>query len=167
MPFRLAADEWIHGCARRRRDGGGFRVEIENLAVGETGLRARPNAEVLPQQRRALLIEVQRRGPLPAPRVTTHEGAPRLFVERIETEQLLGVFDRIIEGPIRFEQRDQSRENLLSALPQTFAVGLDPFARAGRQQIALVQTGGFLQRTAAVREAAVCGALEARYIDGR
>ena len=163
----MAAHEWIHGCARRSRDDGGFCVEVENLAVGEAGLRARPNAEVFPQQRRALLIEVQRRGPLPASRVTTHEGAPRLFVERIETEQLLGVFDRITEGPIGFEQADQSRENLLSALTQTFAVGLDPFARASRQQIALVQAGCFLQCTAAVLEAAIGRSLEARHVHGR
>ena len=167
MPFRLAAHEWIHGCARRSWDDGGFRVEVENLAVGDAGLRARPNPEVLPQQRRALLIEVQRRGPLAASRVTTHEGAPRLFVEWIETEQLLGVFDRITEGPIGFEQADQPREHLLSALTQTFAVGLDPFTRASRQQMTLVQTGCFLQCAAAVLEAAIGRGLEACHVHGR
>ena len=111
-PFRLAADERIDGRARRRRDHGRRGVQVENLAVGDARRGARLDAELLLQQRGALLIEVQRRGALAAARVTTHERAPGLFVERIEPEQLLGVLDRVPEGAIVFEEADETRQNL-------------------------------------------------------
>ena len=140
LPFRLAADERIDGGARRRRDHGRRSVQIENLAVGDARRGARLDPELLLQHRRALLIEVQRRGALAAARVTTHERAPGLFVERIEPEQLLRVLDRVPEGAIVFEEVDQTRQDLLRALAETFAVGVNPLAGALGQQVALVET---------------------------
>ena len=142
-------------------------VEVENLAVGDARRGARLDPELLLQQRRALLIEVQRRGALAAARVTTHERAPGLFVERIEAEQLLGVLDRIAEGPIVFEKADKPRQNLSRALTETFAVGINPLARAVGQEVALVQTCRFLQRSTVSRQAAIGGGLEGHQVHDR
>ena len=119
------------------------------------------------KQRGALLIEMQRRGALAAARVTAHQRAPGLFVERIEAEQLLRVLDRIAEGAILFEQVDQARQHLLRALAETFPVGIDPLARAVGQEVALVQTRRFLQRGAVSRQAAIGGGLEGHQVHDR
>ena len=75
-------------------------VEVENLAVRDARRGARLDAELILQQRRALLVQVQRRGALAAAGVTTHQRAPGLLVEWIEPEQLLATLDCVSEGSI-------------------------------------------------------------------
>jgi hypothetical protein len=107
-----------------------------------------------------LLIKVQSSGALASARVTAHQRAPRLFVERIEAEQLLGMLDRTPEGPILFEEADKPGENGPRTLTETFAVGIDPLACAVGKDVALIQTCRFLQRGTVSRQAAIGGGLE-------
>ena len=76
VPFVVAADERIDRDARRCRDDGRLGVEVENLAVRHTRRGARLDSELLFQERRALLIDVQRGTALAAARVTAHQRAP-------------------------------------------------------------------------------------------
>ncbi len=117
--------------------------------------------------RRALLIEVQRGGAIAAARVTTHERAPRLFVERIEPEQLLGMLDRVPERAIVLEQTDQTRQHLPRTLTETFAVGVNPLAGAVGQQVALVETRRFLQGGTVPLQTAIGGGLEGHQVHDR
>ena len=110
---------------------------------------------------------MQRRGALAAARVTTHERAPGLFVERIEPEQLLRMLDRLPEGAILFEEADKTRQNLPRTLTETFAVGVNPLARALGQQVALVETCRFLQGSAVPLQTAIGGGLERHQVHDR
>jgi len=110
---------------------------------------------------------VQRRGALAAARVTTHERAPGLFVERIEPEQLLRMLDRVPERPIVFEEADKTRQNLARPLMETFAVGVNPLARALGQEVALIQTCRFLQRSTVSLQAAIGAGLEGHQVHDR
>jgi hypothetical protein len=94
--------------------------------------------------------------------MAAHQRAPGLFVERIEAEQLLRTFDRIPEGPIVLEEADQADQNRLRTLTETFAVGNNPLARAVGEDVALIQTCGFLQRPTVSRQAAIGGGLHAQ-----
>src|SRR5262249_47183383 len=89
MPFRASAHERVYRAARRRWNRLRRVVEVENLAVRQARRGPWCDPELLLQQRSTLLIEVQRRRALAVARVTPHEGAPRLLIERIETQQLL------------------------------------------------------------------------------
>ena len=122
-PFRLAADERIDGGARRRRHRGHGRIQVENVAVGHARRRARLDPELLLQHRRALLIQVQGGGAVAAARVTAHERAPRLFIERIEPHELLCVLNRLAEGSIVLEQADEIRQDLYRALTEIEVTG--------------------------------------------
>ena len=133
----------------------------------DAGRRARLDPELLLQQRGALLIEMQRRGTLAAARVTAHQRAPGLFVERIEAEQLLGVLDRIPEGSIVFEKVDKTRENLSRTLTETFPVRINPLARAVGEDVALIQTCRLMQGGTVSRQAAIGGGLEGHQVHDR
>jgi hypothetical protein len=99
--------------------------------------------------------------------VAAHERAPGLFVEWIETEQLLSMRDGVAEGPIVFEKADKARENHPRTLTETFAVGINPLTGALRQEIALIQTCRFLQRSMVSIEAAISGGLEGLKVNDR
>jgi hypothetical protein len=110
---------------------------------------------------------VQRRGALAAARVTTHERAPGLFVERIESEQLLRKLNRVPEGPIVFEEATKTRQNLPRPLTETFPVGVNPLTRTLGQEVALIQTCRFLQRSTVSLQAAIGSSLEDHQVDDR
>src|SRR5207244_4418170 len=97
-------------------------------------------------QRRTFLIQMQRRRALALTRVTAHQRAPGVLIERIETQELPGALDGIAEGTIVFERGNHSTEHLARALPEAFAVALDPFVCAVGQKVAVIQRGGFLER---------------------
>jgi hypothetical protein len=99
--------------------------------------------------------------------VATHERAPGLFVERIEPEQLLRMVNRVPECPIVFEEVDQTRQHLPRTLTETFAVGVNPFARALGQQVALIEPCGFLQASAVPCQTAIGGGLERHQVHNR
>src|SRR5262245_52552194 len=99
--------------------------------------------------------------------MTTHQRAPRLFVERIEAKQLLRVLDGVPEGAILFEEGDETRENLPRAPPESPAVGVDPLAGVLGQHGTLVKGGCFLQRSLAPLQASVGGGLERDEIHDR
>jgi hypothetical protein len=70
------------------------------------------------------------------------------------------VLDRIPESAIAFEKADKTRKNLACPLTETFAVAVNPLARAPGQKVALIQTCRFLQRSTVSRQAAIGGGLE-------
>ena len=82
---------------------------------------------------------MQRGGALAAMRVAAHQCAPGVFVQRIEAERLLGVFDRTFEGLIVFEKLDKTRNNLSRALTETFPVRINPLAGTVGEDVAFVQ----------------------------
>jgi hypothetical protein len=100
---------------------------------------------------------MERRRAIALARVAAHQGAPRLLVERIQTEQLPATLDRFAERTILFERRYQTTEHLARALLEPFAIRLDPFVGTVRQQVALIQRGGFPERgSIAVKSAIRC-----------
>jgi hypothetical protein len=130
-----------------------------------TGARLDP--KVLLQQRGALLIKMQRRGALAAARMTAHQRAPGLFVERIDAERLLRVLDRIREGSIVFGKVAKTREHLSRTLTETFPVRINPLARAVGEDVAFVQPCRVLQGGAVPRQAAIGGGLEGHQVHNR
>ena len=113
---------------------------------------------------------MQRRRAVAVARVTAHQRAPRLLVERIETEQLAATLDGVAERAVLFERRHQTREHLARALPEPFAVGFDPFVRAIGQQIALMYSVAASWRAArspsSPRSAAASNATTSTIVDG-
>jgi hypothetical protein len=90
------------------------------------------DAELLLQQRGALLVEMERGGALSTTRVTAHQGAPRLLVELIETKPLLRSLDPASEGVFLFQERDQTGQDLLCTTTEAFTIGFNPLAPAVR-----------------------------------
>jgi hypothetical protein len=109
---------------------------------------------------------MQCRGALTAARVTAHQHAPALFVERIEPKQVLRMLDGIRKRAILFERIDKVRQDLLCAPPNTLTVGVNPLTLALRQQVALIKTCGFLQGGSVPTQAAIGGGFEIRHVDG-
>src|SRR6478609_2700009 len=72
-------------------------------------------------------------------RPAAHDSAPRLLVERIETEQLAAALDGVCERAVLFKHRYQTTEHLARALLEPLAVRLNPFVGAVRQQVAVIQ----------------------------
>jgi hypothetical protein len=75
------------------------------------------------------------------------------------------MLDRVAERAIVLENVDKTRENLLGALTETLAVGVNPLARALGQEVAFIQAGRLLQRRTVSFEAAIAGGFEVDQID--
>ena len=166
-PFRLAASQRVHGRSWRRRTHRLGWVEVEDLAIGDARRRARLDTELLFQERGALLIQMQGRRAIALTRVTAHQGAPRLLIERIETEQLSAALDCLSKSAILFERRNQTPEHQARALVEPFAIGLDPFGGAIRHEIALIERRSFLERGEVSFKSPVRGALERHEVHHR
>ena len=110
---------------------------------------------------------MQRGRALALPRVTAHQRAPCVFIERIDPQELPGALDGIAERAIVFEHGDQSTEHLARPLPEAFAVGLDPFVRAVGQKVALIQSGGFLERRRISVNCSIGGRLKRHHVHNR
>jgi hypothetical protein len=123
-------------------------VEIQNFAIRHPRGSAGLDAELLPEQGRTLLIQVQCGRPVAAACVTPHERAPGLLVERIEPAQPLTVLDGLAECALVFEGRNEAGQNVFGALPKPLACALDPLARTIRKKVALVQPCRTFERIA-------------------
>src|SRR5688500_15294609 len=102
---------------------------------------------------------MQGRGALATARVTAHQRAPGLFVERIEPKRLLGVLDRIPEGPIAFEKVHETREDLSRPLPEKFPVRVDPLTNAAGEDVPFIQACRLTQGGRVSRQAPIGGGL--------
>ena len=100
----------------------------------------------------------------PRVRVTSHQRAPGLFIERIEAERLLGELDRIPESWIAFEKVDKTRENLSRTLTEAFPVGINPLTGAVGEDVAFIQTGRLVQGGTVSRQAAIGGGLKGQQV---
>jgi hypothetical protein len=110
---------------------------------------------------------VQRRGAITLSSVATHQRTPRLLIERIEAKQLTAALNRLSEGTILFQRRDETTEHLARPLLEAFAIRLYPFVVAVRQQVPLVQGRGFLECPAIALESFVGSAFERHDVDYR
>ena len=139
--------------------------QVEDLAIGHARGSPGLDSQIFFQQRGAFLVDMQRRGALASAGVAPHERAPCLFVERIQTQQLLRMLDGLGKGPFVLEERNELSEHGASALAQALAVNVDPFRRAIGQQVALVETRRLLQRLAVSGQPPVGRCLEDDQVD--
>jgi hypothetical protein len=130
---------------RRRKDEGRLRVEVEDLAIRRARGRARLYSELLLQECGALLIEMQRSGTAAVARVTPHQCAPALLVQRVEAERLLRVPDCIAERAILLEQVHETCKHLSCSLAETFPIGVDPLAGPAGKDVARIQASSPMQ----------------------
>jgi hypothetical protein len=87
---------------------------------------------------RRTLIQMQGRRAIALTRVTAHQGAPRLLIKRIETEQLSAALDSLSKSAILFERRNQTPEHQARA-GGAVRDRVDPFVGAIRHEIALIE----------------------------
>ena len=106
-------------------------------------------------------------GAFAAPGVAPHERAPRLFVERIESEQLLRLADRLAKVAFLLEEGDELGQHFLRALSQTLTVGIDPLAGGVRQQVAAVQSRGFVKGITIAGQSTLRGCFERHQVHDR
>ena len=110
---------------------------------------------------------MERRCAIALARVTAHQRAPRLLVERIKTEKLPATLDGLSERAIVFKRRHQTTDHLTRTLLEPLSVRLDPFVGAVRQQVALIQRRCLTERGQIAFMGSIRCLFERHHVDDR